>query len=101
MISETTRTPVNISTYLGVSVRLTCVERNDACGAPKGKDYTSLLHVSHVPDKDCSGATYQYNIRECKEEERPLKILPVCRLVLRLIIPQSQLLQELTLFVSR
>lgn len=78
----------------------TCVERNDACGAPKGEDYTSLIQVSHMSDEKCR-TTYQYNIRECEEEKWPLEVLPVSRFVFRLVVPQLQLLQQRALFIPR
>jgi hypothetical protein len=45
--------------------------------------------------------TYQDNIRERKEEKWPLEVLPISRLVLRLIIPQPQLLHQRALLVAR
>jgi hypothetical protein len=45
--------------------------------------------------------TYQDNIRERKEEERPFKVLPISRLVLRLVLPQPQLLRPRALLIAR
>jgi hypothetical protein len=45
--------------------------------------------------------TYQDNIREREEEKRPLEVLPISRLVLRLIIPQPQLLHQRALLIAR
>lgn len=100
MISETAKSSVSISISVDVCARRTCVERNDAGSATESEDYTSLLQVSHMSDKDY-GPTYQYNIRECEEKEWPLEVLPVGRLVLWLIVPQPELLQQRTLFIPR
>lgn len=100
MISDTKGRLVDLSIHTCEAAGRTRVEGNDARGATKGEDYTSLLHVSPVSDEQCS-TTYQYNVRECKEEERPFEVLPVSRLVFRLIVPQLQLLQERTVFVPR
>jgi hypothetical protein len=45
--------------------------------------------------------TYQDNIRERKEEERPFEVLPISRLVLRLVLPQPQLLRPRALLIAR
>jgi hypothetical protein len=44
--------------------------------------------------------TYQDDVRERKKEKRSLEVLPISRLVLRLIIPQPQLLHQRALLVA-
>jgi hypothetical protein len=44
--------------------------------------------------------TYQDNIGERKKEERSLEVLPISRVVLRLIIPQPQFLHQRALLVA-
>lgn len=45
--------------------------------------------------------TYQDNIRECKEEERPLEVLPICRLIFQLVGPQPEFLHRRAFLVAR
>jgi hypothetical protein len=58
----------------------------------------TLLAISRARN---GRVTYQDNIRERKEEKWPLEVLPISRLVLRLIIPQPQLLHQRALLVAR
>ena len=101
MISETANGSVwGFNVFMRKPVRHTSVERDDSRSATKREDYTSLLPVSHMSGR-VYGTTHQYNIRKCKEEEWPLEILPVGCLVLWLVVPQLEFLQERTLFVTR
>lgn len=45
--------------------------------------------------------THQHNVREREQEERPLEVLPVSRLVLWVISPELQPLQDSSLLISR
>jgi hypothetical protein len=67
---------------------------------PKAKMMPAYDELAIIRLSDAS-LTYQNNIRESKEEERPLEVLPISRLILRLVVPRPQLLHQRTLLIAR